>query len=94
METKMDKKRRRKGGKETRKRKKKSPKRCPAKRTPQCSVLHEWHEKHVQYHNVVDNKLLKQVNEKPCRYSNVGVWSCLASAPRPLIREIGFRAVA
>ena len=70
VETKIEKKRRRKGGRgEGKKRKKKSPKRCPAKKTPQCSVLHDWHEKHVQYHQVVDNKLLKQVNERPCRFA-------------------------
>ncbi|XP_063685004.1 uncharacterized protein LOC134819152 [Bolinopsis microptera] len=68
VETKVEKKRRRKGRQGGgSKRKKKSTKRCPAKRTPQCSVLHEWHEKHLQYHQVMDAKLLKQVNERPCR---------------------------
>ena len=67
VETKVEKKRRRKGSRQGSKRKKKSTKRCPAKRTPQCSVLHEWHEKHLQYHQVMDAKLLKQVNERPCR---------------------------
>ncbi|KAL5266662.1 hypothetical protein ACHWQZ_G003888 [Mnemiopsis leidyi] len=65
--TDIDNKRRRKGKNRGKKRKKKSPKRCPAKKTPQCSVLHEWHDKHVKYHQVVVNELLKQVNERPCR---------------------------
>ena len=41
--------------------------RCPAKRTPQCSVLHEFHAKHVEYHNMVDKELLQQIDNKACR---------------------------
>ena len=71
MGTDIDNKRRRKGKNRGKKRKKKSPKRCPAKKTPQCSVLHEWHDKHVKYHQVVVNELLKQVNERPCRCAKI-----------------------
>lgn len=44
-------------------RKKKSV-RCPVKRTPQCSVLHDFHAKHLQYHNV---DAISEINKKSCR---------------------------
>lgn len=47
---------------------KKGSKKCPAKRTPQCSVLHDFHKKHLEYHNFDDKDLKKQINNKPCRY--------------------------
>ena len=79
MGTNIENKRRRKGKNRGKKRKKKSPKRCPAKRTPQCSVLHEWHDKHVMYHQVVVSELLKQVNERPCRFGRFIFWDLVPS---------------
>ena len=66
--TKAEKKRKR-GNKDRRSRNRgrKPSRRCPAKRTPQCSVLHEFHEKHLAYHNVEDRELLHQIDNKTCR---------------------------
>jgi len=72
VDTKIEKKKRGKGKGGKRKGReekggKRSTKKCPAKKTPQCSRLHKWHNQHLKYHNVMDNELLKTINNIACR---------------------------